>query len=46
MFKKKFKVSSNNILSGKDKKKIIKDLTKICNGECIEHFFEKNEKVY
>lgn len=45
MFKKKFKISSNNILSGKDKKKMIKDLSKICNEVCIEHFFEKNEKI-
>lgn len=46
MFKKKFKISSNNILSGKDKKKIVKDLSKICTGECVEHFFEKNEKIF
>lgn len=46
MFKKPLKVSTHNLLGGKDKKTLKKDLCKLFHQKSIEHFFENNEKVY
>lgn len=42
MFKKAFKVASTNSLSGKDKKKLIADLSKFYDPEAINILFEKS----
>jgi hypothetical protein len=45
MFKKKWKISLNNLVSGKDKKKLRKDMSKCFNEECLDHFFKNNDEI-
>jgi len=45
MFKKAFKVSSNNSLSGKDKKKLASDLQKYFDPETVNIILEKNNPI-
>ena len=45
MFKKSIKVSSNSLLSGKDKKKLKQDLSTVYDKASIEHLFDNNEKI-
>jgi len=45
MFKKAFKVSSNNSLSGKDKKKLATDLNKFFDPEIVNIILEKNNPI-
>jgi len=42
MFKKAFKVSSKNNLSGKDRKKLVNDLSKYYDPESVSMLLEKN----
>lgn len=47
MFKKgAFKVASDNLLSGKDKKKLKSDLAKSYHLPSVEHFFDKTENLW
>jgi len=45
MFKKAFKTSSNNNISGKDKKKLIAELSKYYDAECLSSLLGKNTEV-
>jgi len=45
MFKKAFKVSSNNNISGKDRKKLITELSKYYDPECLNSLLSKNSQV-
>lgn len=45
MFKKKFKVASENQLSGKDKKILKANLAKVVPAEAAEHFVNKSERI-
>lgn len=45
MFKKPLKVSSHNVLAGKDKKSLKKELLAHFHPESVERFLEKNEKI-
>ena len=45
MFKKPLKVSTRNILGGKDKKSLKKELSVLFNSKSVEHFLETNEKI-
>ena len=46
MFKKPLKVSNHNLLGGKDKKSLKKELCTSFHAKSIEHFFDVNEKIY
>ena len=46
MFKKKFKVGSHSLLSGKDKKQLKKDLEKQFDPKSVEHFFTNFSEIY
>ena len=46
MFKKALKVSSHNVLAGKDKKSLKKELSTVYDPDSIENFFETNDKLY
>jgi hypothetical protein len=46
MFKKKFKVSSHSLISGKDKKKLKSDLEKFFDKDSIEHLFSNSTDIY
>ena len=46
MFKKPLKVSTHNLLGGKDKKSLKKELCTSFHAKSIEHFFDANEKIY
>jgi len=46
MFKKPLKVSTHNILGGKDKKSLKKELSVLFQAKSLEHFFDSNEKIY
>jgi len=45
MFKKAFKTSSNNNISGKDRKKLISELSKYYDAECLKNLLGKNDQV-
>ena len=45
MFKKPIKFSSSNTISGKDRKKIRKDLSKNFNNESVDQLFINNEEI-
>ena len=45
MFKKKFNVSGENQLSGKDKKILKNSLTKIIAAEVAAQFIDKSDKI-
>lgn len=45
MFKKAFKVSSNNNLSGKDRKKLIKDLIKYYDPDSVNTLLDSNANI-
>lgn len=45
MFKKAFKVSSNNNLSGKDRKKLIKDLIKYYDPDSVNALLDSNTNI-
>lgn len=45
MFKKPLKVSSHNVLAGKDKKSLKKELLALFHPESVDKFLEKNEKI-
>lgn len=46
MFKKPLKISTHNILGGKDKKTLKKEMSVLFHAKSIEHFFDTNEKIY
>ncbi len=45
MFKKTLKVASSSALTGKDKKKLISDLSKFFDVESVKALIEKNDPI-
>ena len=45
MFKKAIKTSTHNLMSGKDMKKLKKDLCKLFDSDSVTKFFENNDKL-